>query len=768
MDPAGGRSPRRSQPGASPWLRRLLALLFAASLTAAMAAPGGPPAPGKGAPQRIPVRISVKIAWTDHRDCSAQDGQCKSCRDEGALTAEYNVDVESTNGIVWRNAAPGSTRVKYLNRTFCPVDGEMERTDGQGDAPIVPWSVLSTRGNRLDDAALPMMVDRPAGGLNYGRHLLAKHHVATREEGLADGRRMQGGLLAGGGMERELQVTAPFRKTGYEARADAHGSVGVHLFLTVAKGQTSGSLAWEERGMNSVWDLIVVQIQGLSGGSNHGHQDGTEEDSNRVVRYTVSWSFAPVDGQTEVSVEPEGYDDWIPEGNLAKPGDMGNRIKVRLKVHRKGDPGTPQRARLTLDLTKVSMEKGVCMNWPTAGAKPDYGLRLLAAENPGLEVLGPDQARTRGPVESLDLVVSAHDFGAYGVLRVTATDLQGQEAKVKVRGQDKADLALPKDENHNHVADAWESAWAGGLRGQETDDEDAQPAGDGHAGDALSLYEEYRGFRITGGPELTGSGGRPQERITGAHVRTNPRVKDVFVCDTLGMGLGAFRASGLQVHLVKPEECGRSQSGAYNPHSINPNRGRASTGEQYVLWMESGSTGNGYAGEAVMKGGEPSVPRDCRRILVGAPVAAGSPWLRPDQETLVTLTHELAHACNVKHHGDGGSVDVVRSERLADHAVESGVGLLVTEGGGSQASGDVHCYMGYTPNFVQEQKDPEVWVWDKAGNRYTARKWNPNSPRFTKYRFCDAGAQVELGPAGPAAAGRGDCVHRFCVNHLKH
>jgi hypothetical protein len=477
--------------------------------------------------------------------------------------------------------------------------------------------------------------------------------------------------------------------------------------------------------------------------------------------------------EIEVSVEPEsGFEQWIPEGNLAAPAKPGNHLTLHCSVHQKDQPGEPRKAELTFTWKKVSSEKGICLNWPLSGPSNDSDLQFLKEENsdPGLQVESPDEAHTKGRVEKVDVVISSLDFGAYGTLHITAKDKDGKEVKVRIRGEEKADLAIPFDENHNHLADAWEKPWAGGLRGQETDDDDAQPVGDGHTGDALSLYEEYRGFRISGGAELTANGGRPQELIKGHHVRTSPQVKDVFVCDTLGMGVGAFRVVGLQVHLVKPEECAASRNGAFNPHAINPNRGSFTRGEQYVLWVEAGVTGNGYAGEAIMKGGAPSVPRDCQRIIVSAPSASGSIWMRPDQETLVTLTHELAHACNVKHHGDGKTVDVVRSEHLTEHTVETGEGLLASEEGGSQVSGDVHCYMGYTANFIQELKAPEFRVWDRDGQWYKATKWNVNTPRFAKYRFCDVPSSWELGPAGPPDVknGRGDCNHQFCVNHLKH
>jgi len=44
---------------------------------------------------------------------------------------------------------------------------------------------------------------------------------------------------------------------------------------------------------------------------------------------------------------------------------------------------------------KVSMEKGVCMNWPSRAAKSSRGLRFLQEENPELDVPGPDEPKPR-------------------------------------------------------------------------------------------------------------------------------------------------------------------------------------------------------------------------------------------------------------------------------------------------------------------------------------------------------------------------------------
>jgi hypothetical protein len=510
------------------------------------------------------------------------------------------------------------------------------------------------------------------------------------------------------------------------------------------------------------------------------------EGNGTTLNYKAELHINQPADDVEVSVEPEnGYEKWIPEGNLNQVGEAGNKLKVHLRVHKKDDPATLHRAKLEITLEDTSMEKGVCLNWPIQGAKVDYGLKILQKENPDLQVLGPDQAKTKDFVEEVDVVVTSHDFGAYGILHVSGKDAKEREIKVTVRGKDTQDMATPLDENHNHIADAWEKQWAGGIKGPETDDTDSLPVGDGHTGDAMSMYEEYRGFRISGGPEINASGRAPQELIKGSHVRTNPGVKDVFICDTLGMGVGSFGVSGLQVHLVKPEECGATRSEAFNRRIINPNQGKFSLGEQYVLWIESGAgkLSADTLGQAFMKAG-PGVPRDCLYILVSTPATgAGTTWSRiPTEDERVNLTHELAHACNVKHHGDKDSVTIVKAQYLEidpenPNAAPKPKGdpkecgnetwVMVSQAGGTQASGDVHCYLTYVPTFVEDPQG-DLYLWDARGRQYRGRSINRNSTKYKQYRFCDDPSTWELGPAGPPEAGRGNCAHQFCVNHLKH
>ena len=105
------------------------------------------------------------------------------------------------------------------------------------------------------------------------------------------------------------------------------------------------------------------------------------------------------------------------------------------------------------------------------------------------------------------------------------------------------------DEDDNLMADALEN-----YRGLDSGiDDDAQPRGRGVAGDGLTAFEEYRGFLVSSGDCLNGS--------VDDHVRTSPRVKDLFVHTPdpeLEMTLPHFAwSSGLEVHPI----CERQYSG---------------------------------------------------------------------------------------------------------------------------------------------------------------------------------------------------------------
>jgi hypothetical protein len=361
------------------------------------------------------------------------------------------------------------------------------------------------------------------------------------------------------------------------------------------------------------------------------HGSGSDEDSQLSVNVTLS--FTPDAGdEVEVTVDPEdGYDRWLPRGRLEDPAKPGNGLLVRFDAHKKGDAASPRKVKLDISLPSVSKNKGVCMNWPRKSAAVGEGLRFRPEDFKGdgpLVFVDSTHVRSKEPVAAAEVLVHAYDYGAWGTLHVTARDDREREAGIVVRGQEKHDLAIPLDENDNHVADAWEVANVGDLRKAAADDGEKLPAGKpGTDGDGLSLYEEYRGFRVKGD-----------------HVRTDPKRKDLFVCDhTDGQvaqaGIDLFeRATQLSVRRVDYEELGSDRV-------INRNGGDAHVVDQHGLLIESGV------------GGDPRQVPVAEKAAFGPPkqtllilLPAGTSYANRDGQA--DAAHELCHGVGIRHHGE--------------------------------------------------------------------------------------------------------------------
>jgi hypothetical protein len=131
--------------------------------------------------------------------------------------------------------------------------------------------------------------------------------------------------------------------------------------------------------------------------------------------------------------------------------------------------------------------------------------------NPGLTTSAyPGQCTNfNNPV----LAANAADFQLSGN-NLTSTDCGGM-AVIQVTAASLATpltFILPQDSNFNGIPDIWESTFCPAnacLTGRE--DADASP-GNANIGDGIAAFDEYRGFIVSG-----------------AHVRTDPRQKDLFV-----------------------------------------------------------------------------------------------------------------------------------------------------------------------------------------------------------------------------------------------
>ncbi|MDG6925376.1 MAG: hypothetical protein JRN09_02360 [Nitrososphaerota archaeon] len=336
-----------------------------------------------------------------------------------------------------------------------------------------------------------------------------------------------------------------------------------------------------------------------------------------------------------------------------------------------------QKRKIVFMLTEVSQEKGVCMNYPKdANENPDL---FFACPCPGCYTnqdpkmtdfdfeedktsgaVCPEKitsagdnprhkhhyqkATTKEKVLRATAVVRCEDFGAYGVLAVTADDT---EAMTRGDSGKPAHIAtIPADANGNHIADvAPQDKDASGNVARASDDKDSIPVGDGYAGDGFTAYEEYRGF-ITS-PD--GGGGKLM------HVRTDTAQKDIFVYNPHGLDISLFRAaSGLSVYLLPDASYfnGASDDNDSGPTGdtqvVNFNRGYSTGGAQHGLRLVRETSDPTLFG--VSMGGGPGTPKVVNRVVVNTDNTrkVGQPANREKR----TVAHELGHSIGIWHHGE--------------------------------------------------------------------------------------------------------------------
>jgi hypothetical protein len=473
--------------------------------------------------------------------------------------------------------------------------------------------------------------------------------------------------------------------------------------------------------------------------------------------------FSLVAGAQEESeaeiIPPSNYASWLPKAgeDEEKPG---NTIKVKARVHKKDDPKTPfyKKARFKFQLVEVSKEKGVDLNWPEKEDSTDgFDLKIEPKTNDLLKVAGDGQsAESAAGQNESSVTITSHDWGAYGKIKVTVVFDDGSFDNAHVLGdKSKQALTIPKDDNDNHIADFWEKHYPGGSSDPKADD-DLWPLSDEGEGDGLSLYEEYRGFH-------------QQTK----HIRTSPIVKDLFVRDVDGLGLGYFALSGLTVHLIREDEWGR-EGGAANDYVINLNRGFATRGQQHMLKMWNENL-DGNLGETAGPPGGPPKDHKSVKIDVAACRKSGA------NELESTIAHELSHGCNVRHHGATNyKVKASDVELLLDGTWEKLVPdtpgtpkkySIAAQGG--QESGVEECIMRYEgESFYENPKGNFRWKKPDGALQLGKLYWPTENPGTI---FCDkpdgTGVNDEKKHPGDTKAGRasmGKCKSQFCVNDNKH
>ena len=252
-------------------------------------------------------------------------------------------------------------------------------------------------------------------------------------------------------------------------------------------------------------------------GSTNWTQSGT--CGSDEIQATCTLSYTPGEWEA-VIIPPSDFDTWLPAGNK-DPNKPGNSMGVNVQLRHKGEkePAVDMTGTFYVTLEDVSHQPGYCVNAPSkdeASDDPDFKLK----EGDNLMLDDDATGQTEEDTNEQSVTIESYDFGAYGRLRVEVKVNDGTTVKAHLEGDPgKEYLDLPKDDNHNHIADAWEKEKGVEDLPAKWDEAD-QPAGQYKLGDGISLYEKYRGFVVKG-----------------YHQRLEPHKKHVFVYDPTGWAL---------------------------------------------------------------------------------------------------------------------------------------------------------------------------------------------------------------------------------------
>jgi hypothetical protein len=436
------------------------------------------------------------------------------------------------------------------------------------------------------------------------------------------------------------------------------GTVTVRSFSEIVT-RDPGRFPLEHSWINFTAPKAAVPFTGLF------HLDQVTREGRGSLRRTATFQFWPewADVELEVTIEVinEGvsspkisFGTWRPEGNTADPGQPGPRplkIIATLRPKEGATPSVPPKPlpevrRFRFELANTSQEPGVCLNWPSPRGEtipredPEYDLRFVATV-PQAMVVSPrrQKAGVRPlPGENPQLpsgwvFLECFDFGAYADLRVYAELADGREivGYLETDGKKEYLIRIPERTAGSRIAEHWKETKK--VRDDDAADQDDQPTGDGQKGDGFSVYEEYRGFRVNG-----------------AHVSTDPAVKNLFVRDANGGPVGAA-CRLLETNTAEPGREGLSildgvkEEEWHASRVMNVNRSSKSPGSseepQHGLLLRPSPA----KGETVVSftevTSEPPRPKNVNAI-----------WVHRLDNSVSTIAHEIGHAIGVEHHGD--------------------------------------------------------------------------------------------------------------------
>jgi hypothetical protein len=276
------------------------------------------------------------------------------------------------------------------------------------------------------------------------------------------------------------------------------------------------------------------------------------------------------------------------------------------------------------------------------------------------------------------VTVTAMDYGAVGTLRAfVRSEGCGDWLPIPIRiGAETRDaVAIPVDDDNNLMADALEA-----YRGRDSGaDDDAEPKGNGMAGDGLTAFEEYRGFVIRGAAcgDVTDPAASTPSGWFDEHMRSAPHHKNLFVHtpdpELIAMLDNFAWSTGLSVHAICESHYVSNDTRVVNftlqEAGLRTWRGLtiSQVEPQHGLWvkpveeLEEGLAGIARPVRADLMG--PPKLTTVIEILKPAPVTPPegmdtriAAYLRrrgPNPRQLdAVLRHELGHAVGVPHHSD--------------------------------------------------------------------------------------------------------------------
>lgn len=440
----------------------------------------------------------------------------------------------------------------------------------------------------------------------------------------------------------------------------------------------------------------------------------TDESFTFEVRWNVGIQQA-IDATLEPLMDNEA--EWMPEYNQIRT------YRVSLN-----DPGPEAVGRLRVSLTGTSSHPGIATNavhhameaptcaYCTKGVSRRvhtvshdfHGLPVsrrynglnecpidhlpdmffMERDNPGFTLVNPVTSDLVNPIGQVieladateptyEVAVLVKDSAASARL-FAEVEIGGQWYPVKAIGSTAdplgSQLQLPRDADHDSIADRWEEIHSAY---EPTADADNIP-GAVHPGDGLTNFEEYRGIYSLG-----------------QFHRVDPEQKTIFVHDYTGRRLAellqvrAFYApKGLQVFPVDGTE--------FLEDVVNYQTSEYTAGAQYIAvlaenparpadvgWRAFSDQWLSFAGMASHVG-PPQRGLNLMALQYRVETATrDDPW--------VVIGHELAHLMNVPHHGDrDGYVELAEA---TPSGVPAGRQLAAIKGG--QHSGDFNCIMKY-------------------------------------------------------------------------